>query len=155
MVRQVRLTGLRMESELTTNLFCHPDPDLSGEGSGTRFRVLPEKVYEGRVREVGEVAKPRSRRSQRRFFNVVVDLEETDPERMLPGMSVQIVVEEAFTGVLRLPRSSLDFSEPEPRARLADGSFVAVVLGPCDASYCSVESGIAEGTRLGLATEGP
>ncbi len=126
----------------------------AGQRVRARLDAFPEKVYEGRVREVGEVAKQRSRRSQRRFFNVLVDLEETDPERMLPGMSVQVVVEEELTDVLRIPRSSLDFSGVEPRARLADGGFAAIVLGLCDATWCAVEEGVAEGTRLGQAREG-
>lgn len=124
----------------------------AGQRVRARLDAFPDKVYEGRIREVGEVAEG-SRRSQRRFFTVLIDLDETDPERMLPGMSVQVVVEETATGVLRIPRRSLDFSEAEPRARLADGGFAEVVLGPCDVDYCVVEDGVAEGTRLAAARE--
>lgn len=125
----------------------------AGQRLTARLDAFPDQAYEGRVREVGEVAEAGSRRSQRRFFNVLVDLDETDPERMLPGMSVQVVVEETLTDVLRVPRPSLDFSEAKPRVRLAGGGFAEVVLGPCDVHWCAVEDGIAEGTRLVRARE--
>jgi HlyD family secretion protein len=130
----------------------------AGQTIRARLDAFPDKVYEGRVREVGEVATQHSRRSQRRYFKVLIDLGETDPERMLPGMSVQIVAEQNLTDALLVPRVSLDFSTPQPRAKLPDGSFQDVALGLCNTTHCALleapgEAGLTEGTRLGRAWE--
>jgi hypothetical protein len=49
---------------------------------------------------------------------------------------------------LLVPRAALDFSSDPPRALLADGTTIEVRLGPCEATVCVVEEGLAEGTRL-------
>jgi hypothetical protein len=49
------------------------------------------------------------------------------------------------------PRRALDLAGPTPRARLADGGWRDVELGPCDAHRCVVVAGLAAGTRLAPA----
>ena len=123
----------------------------AGQVVQARLDAFPEKVYRGVIREVAEAADQRSGRSQRRYFNVVVELDETDPEQMLPGMSVQILVEEEMADVLLVPRSAVDWPETvggETRVRLANGQLATVTLSECDAFACIVAEGVVEGTRL-------
>ncbi len=117
--------------------------------------AFPELTFEGRVRDVETIADQPSSRSLRRFFRVRVDLDRLDLERMRPGMSVKVLIEQSLEDVLLVPRRSLDFSQPIPRARLADGTWAAVALGACDAAACVAESGVADGAALGRVTGKP
>lgn len=111
--------------------------------------MYPGLEFPGKVAELTPVAQEPNRRSLRRAFRVVVDLDRTDPARMRPGMSVKVEVTTAREdGVLLAPRAALDLASSPPRASLADGSEVEVRLGACSAGDCVVESGLTDGTRL-------
>ena len=132
--------------------------------------AFPDLEFAGRVREIDQIADQADAESLRRFFRVKIDLERVDLERMRPGMSVKVVAEQQHRGVLLVPRRCLawgpatagDGEAPAggegpasgARARLADGSWAPVVLGPCDASACIVSEGLEESTRLARAREG-
>lgn len=111
--------------------------------------AFPDREFSGTVRDVGAVAQEAKRRSVRRSFPVRITLEEADPDRMRPGMSVRVEVEtERLVGALLAPRAGLDLSSDPPRARLAEGREAEVALGPCSALECVVESGLSEGDLL-------
>ncbi len=89
------------------------------------------------VKDITPVARPTTGTSQRRAFALKLALAHTDPSRMRPGMSVEVVITRPGPkGVLLVPRD----------AALAP----SVKLGPCDAQRCVVESGLAEGDRVVL-----
>jgi hypothetical protein len=52
---------------------------------------------------------------------------------------------------LLIPRAALDLSGTTPRARLAGGNAVDVILGACNAQECVVKGGLSEGETLGHA----
>ncbi len=121
----------------------------TGMGAVCTLDTYPDLRFHGRVVEINSVAQADERRSLRRTFRATIVLDETDPERMRPGMSVKVEVETARRdAVLLAPRSALDLSADPPRARLEDGRAVEVRLGMCNASDCIVESGLAEGAKL-------
>ncbi len=112
--------------------------------------MYPGVVFPGRIVELTPVAQEPSRRSLRRAFRVLLDLDRTDPARMRPGMSVRVEVETArIPDALLAPRAGLDLGVSPPRARLEGGGDVEVRLGPCGAAECVVEEGLEEGDRLG------
>ncbi len=113
--------------------------------------AFPDLAFGGRVRGVDTIADQPSSRSLRRFFRVRIDLDRLDLERMRPGMSVKVLIEQTREGVLLVPRSSLDASRPAPRVLLADGTWAQVELGACDATACIAESGLEDGIALGRA----
>ena len=115
--------------------------------------AFPEIEFTGRVRQVDQIADQASWRSLRRFFRTEIDLDRVDPERMRPGMSVKLVIEKQYEGVLLVPRNCLGWSEDGPRARLADGEWAPVTLGPCDRAVCLLESGLEESTALARVEE--
>jgi HlyD family secretion protein len=117
--------------------------------------AFPKREIAGVVKAVSPVAREADRNSARRFFSVVVDLEETDPEIMRPGLSVKIVVlANRLDDALLAPRSALDLTTEPPSAHLADGGTVPVELGPCNAQVCVVASGLGEGDTLAAAAGG-
>ena len=103
----------------------------------------PERSWAGTVTDVGAVAGKPSRDSLRRHFGVTITLDETDPDVMLPGMSVRAeIVTDRATDVLIAPRAALDLATDPPRARRASG-WTDVTLGLCDAHACEVIDGLA------------
>lgn len=113
--------------------------------------TYPDIPFRGRVTEIAPVAQEVERMSLRRGFEATIELEETDPERMRPGMSVRVEVEaDRRDGVLLAPRAALDLAPSAPRALLARGGEADVRLGPCNAQECVVEDGLAEGEALRL-----
>jgi len=106
------------------------------------------EVVGGRVREVAPMAREIDRRSQRRAFRVLVDLERVDPERMRPGMSVRVeVITARVEEALLLPLVSLDRSATPARVATPRGP-AEVELGPCDAHRCVALGGVSEGEPL-------
>ena len=111
--------------------------------------MYPDVVFPGKVVELTPVAQEPSRRSLRRAFRMLLDLDRTDPARMRPGMSVRVEVETArLQDALLAPRAGLDLGASPPRALLERGGAVEVRLGPCSATECVVEDGLEEGARL-------
>jgi len=111
--------------------------------------AYPDRTFTGRIAEITPVAQEEVGRSLRRAYNVRIELDQNDPARMRPGMSVKVEVQPASrSDVLIAPREGLDFAGASPRARLDAGGEVEVKLGPCNRDSCIVVSGLAEGARL-------
>jgi multidrug resistance efflux pump len=109
----------------------------------------PETRYFGTIESISEVAQEPDYITQRRFFDVIVTLRESDAERMRPGMSVQVEVPlEGIDNGLLVPRSAIDFGTQPPRVRLAGGRWSEVTLGPCSSTHCSVKGDLADGNRV-------
>src|SRR5690606_4885691 len=82
-----------------------------------RLDAYPDAPFEGTVEEITAVAHEVAQQSLRRAFHVRVALERTDPERMRPGMSVQVEVPgPRVSGALLAPRAGLDLSGEVPVA---------------------------------------
>jgi len=107
--------------------------------------AFPQEIVAGRVRSVAAMAREIDRRSQRRSFRVVIDLERLDRARMRPGMSVRAeVVTEQVGNALVVPRAAVDLIASPPRVATRDRE-VEVELGPCDARRCVVAAGLSAG----------
>ncbi|PRQ06076.1 efflux RND transporter periplasmic adaptor subunit [Enhygromyxa salina] len=114
--------------------------------------AYPERELSGLVRSVSPVAREPERGSVRRFFAVVIELDETDQSIMRPGLSVRAEVESLRRAdVLLIPRAALTSGSEGTMAQLEDGSQVVVEIGACDARRCELRSGLDEGARLGIA----
>ena len=113
--------------------------------------AYPERQIGGFVRSITPVAQWLNMRSEQRFFRIMVDLEETDPEIMRPGMSVKVeVVTAVRDDELLVPRRALEFSDDEVFAVLESGDRQRIELGSCGAHECAVRSGLAEGALVRL-----
>lgn len=141
------LTEMRVEAYLS-------DVDdglvVPGQRVSCVLDAHPGTSYPGVVAVVAPIATtPARTRSLRRSFRVTVDLAESAPELMIPGMSVRLEIEvETLDDVLIAPRESIARVDDAWRVRLGDGRWAEVELGPCDARGCLVLSGLEEGERL-------
>ena len=116
--------------------------------------TYPDRVFEGKVEEVGSVAAEGGGRrwwatSVKPGFPVRVSLERTDP-LMRPGLSVRVeIVRGEWTDMLVVPRGAVRFGEDGPRVRRAGvAEPVPVSLAACTPVDCVVEEGLAEGDRV-------
>lgn len=115
--------------------------------------TYPDRVFEGRVEEVGEVSREAVGRGGfasafKPGFPVRVSLQASDP-LMRPGLSVRVeVVRAAWPKALSVPRGAVRFEKDGPRVRRHGGGLVKVALAGCTPLECVVESGLAEGDRV-------
>lgn len=122
-------------------------------GMPTRCTIdaYSDSAIRGSVQSISPIATEARRGGSRRAFTVIVSLEESDPKRLRPGMSVKVEVTTGIEkGVLLAPRTALAFDSRPVRALLAGGEEREIELGPCGAIECVVRSGLSEGDRLGV-----
>ncbi len=120
-----------------------------GMGVVCTLDAYPDRQIRGYVSTITPVAQWWNMRSEQRFFRLAVDLEESDPELMRPGMSVKVeVVTASRDDELLVPRAALEFGDNDVYAVLEGGERRLIELGPCNARDCVVVSGISEGARL-------
>ena len=114
----------------------------------------PALQFSGRISSISAVAQESRRASLRRHFEVLVDFNRLDTERMRPGLSARVVVRrDSKPSALLAPRAAIDFTGDAPRVRLATGRDVDVKLGPCNAQDCVVLGGLEDGQRLAAIVE--
>jgi multidrug resistance efflux pump len=117
--------------------------------------TYPDRVFEGRLEEVGSVARESGGRgwfasATKPGFPVRISLSRTDP-LMRPGLSVRVeVVRGAWDGALSVPRGAVRLEKDGPLVRRAGGETAKVRLTACTPVECVVESGLAEGDRVSL-----
>ena len=112
------------------------------------------RPFMGTVRAVSPVAHAADRKSQRRFFAVVVELDETDPAILRPGLSVKLEVHARLAqDVVIVPRAGVDRSEAIAMARGVDGRDIELKIDFCTAQSCVVSSGLDVGDKI-VAAEG-
>jgi multidrug resistance efflux pump len=110
--------------------------------------AYPEEAQACTVETVAPVAGNKNRESLRRAFAVKLSLERSDPQRMRPGMSVEVDLDAPpVTAALVVPRGAVVFGEPD-RVRLEGGGLRDVKLGACDAQRCAIERGVTEGESV-------
>jgi multidrug efflux pump subunit AcrA (membrane-fusion protein) len=118
--------------------------------------TYPDRVFEGRVEDVGSVSRESGGRggwfssAAKPGFPVRVSLAKSDP-LMRPGLSVRVeVVRATWPSALSVPRGAVRFEKEGPVVRRGGGDTTKVRLATCTPLECVVESGLAEGDRVSL-----
>ena len=117
--------------------------------------TYPDRVFEGRIEEIGSVARESGGRgwfasATKPGFPVRVSLARTDP-LMRPGLSVRVeVVRGTWEGRSPCPAAPCVSIREGPVVRRAGGGEAKVRLTACTPVECVVESGLAEGDRVSL-----
>ena len=113
--------------------------------------TYPDRVFAGRVVEVGSVAAEAGRSyfsSVKPGFPVRIALARSDP-LMRPGLSVRVeVVRRSWPRALSVPRGAVRFETEGPLVRRPGGGTTRVKLEACTPLECVVEAGLAEGDRV-------
>lgn len=125
------------------------EADAGGLAAGDPVRVHleahPGAVYEGEVRNVEAIAKPRHPASPVQYFTIAIALAETDPELMKPGQRVRAeILLERVPGAFTVPRQAV-FEQ--------DGASVVYVQRGGDFEPVEVTPGSAGRGRIVVAGE--
>ena len=135
------------------------EADAGGLRGTTRAQIIveahPDVIFEGRVRRLAALARRKNRFSPVQYFEVEIELERTDPERMKPGQRVRATLFiEDLDDVLTIPREAVFDGEDGAKIayRQSGGGFepVEIVLGPAALGRVVVETGLDEGDRVAL-----
>ena len=111
--------------------------------------AFADRPLMGTMRAVSPIAHEPERNSPRRFFDVVVELDETDAEVLRPGLSVKVeVLARSAEDVLLIPRAAVDRTGETPIVHLEDGAEIEIELDFCTAQQCAIAEGIDEGTVI-------
>jgi multidrug efflux pump subunit AcrA (membrane-fusion protein) len=136
------------------------EADAGGLEEGISAEVVleahPLERYQATVKSVAALAKRRNPRSPVQYFEVILELESTDPERMKPGQRLQASLFLAdLDDVLAVPRQAVIEEEDGDRLvyRRDGGEFrpVEVELGAAALGRVVVERGLDEGDVIALA----
>jgi hypothetical protein len=122
--------------ELGTPVLCTPD-------------IEPSLHLAGTVTEITAIAREQRIFSERRGFDVTIELTDSAGDVLLvPGMSVRVEAERRTPDRLLIPRAAVDFTTEPPSAVRGNRSHVDIAVGPCSAQECVLEDGLEEGALL-------
>jgi HlyD family secretion protein len=116
--------------------------------------AYPGRQFEGEIVEMAPVARAPSERSQRRMFQVMIELRQGDVDVLRPGLSAraEVVVDKKPSSLL-VPRVAVDLQGTQPKVTLASGGSAEIRLGGCSGEVCVVSSGLEEGARVRRVTQ--
>jgi len=136
------------------------EADAGGLEEGVTAEVVleahPLTRYQGTVKSVAALAQRRNRRSPVQYFEVILELERTEPDLMKPGQRVRAdLLLEDLDDVLSVPRQAVIEEDDGDKLvyRRSGGEFepVKVELGPSALGRVVIESGLEEGDVIALA----
>ncbi len=125
------------------------------EGQEVRIGVdaFPELHLTGRVKLIGTLAQSRASRRGSKFFNVTVEINESDP-RLRPGMTARATTETSrYASVLSVPIDAIFEIANEPHVYVRRGrAFEArpVRLGASNEDFIIIEDGLEAGDEVAL-----
>ncbi len=133
---------------------------LAQEGGQTAEIVIearPDVVYQGKVRLVDKLAKPRVPGVPIQYFAVVVAMDKTDPTVMKPGQRVRakLLLDDAKSAdALIVPRQAIINKEGKnfvyKRGSTGEFEQVAVELGSATSGRVAITKGLSEGDQIAL-----
>lgn len=126
----------------------------AGQRASFRLDAHPDIVFRGRVLSIERAVKQRSDSDPTKVFRLQIELDQTDPERMRPGMRFQGSIEiERIPEALQVPTAAVFATERGPvvyRAALVGQKTVHPRLGRRSGAAVEVLEGLREGERVAL-----
>lgn len=128
-----------------------------GQRVGLRLEAHPDREYAGRVERVGTLVQTESPESRVRVVQLEIELSETDPLLMRPGMRFRGRIETGRTpGVLQVPLAAIQASAAGPMVVKMVGSTATptpVELGRRSRDTVEVVRGLSPGDQVMLRAE--
>jgi hypothetical protein len=114
----------------------------------------PRAQFNGKVKSVDKMARPRIPRQPVQYFGVSVELERTDPKLMKPGARVRAILEvENQANAFAIPRQALFDKEGKRLVYVKRGDRfvpVEVTIGSSSAGRVVVTKGLSRGDEIAL-----
>ena len=124
----------------------------AGQSAEVRLDSNPDKVYKGVVVSLGRVFRVKSDSQPAIVFDALIDLTESDPNLMRPGMAAGVdITVSSKAGVLQVPEAALVYRENRI-AVWKKGTFskdlTPVTVGARSAGMVEVLSGLKENDKV-------
>jgi HlyD family secretion protein len=129
-----------------------------GQSAEIRLDAYPELVFSGRVEQISAIAIPGSSSSSKRirYFSVIVSIRGKNT-KLLPDLTASVdITAQSSDNVLVLPRNAVIREKGEAAVEvLSNGNFERrpVKLGPMSALEVVIDSGLEEGTMVGITND--
>lgn len=117
------------------------------------IEARPGRVFDGKIRLVEKLAKPRQQGSPVQYFGVVIALDQTDREVMKPGQRVQATLILDQEDALVVPRQAIidkDGKNIVYRRSASGFEPIDVELGPATTGLVVITKGLAAGDVIAL-----
>ena len=124
----------------------------SGMQAECTLDAYPQRRFRGSLHTVSPMARSEGRDVTRRFFDVIVTLDEAPPALLRPGMSVRVeVIRRRVSDATLVPRAAL-VGGPRPdgkaQVRRLSGELQTIEVDFCSELTCAVRAGLSQGSRL-------
>lgn len=112
--------------------------------------IEPGLQLAGKITEITPIAREQRVFSERRGFDVTIELDGGSGEVLLvPGMSVRVEISRPSSETfLLIPRAAVDLGSEPPRALRRDGDWTEIEIAGCSTHDCILVDGLEEGDRL-------
>jgi hypothetical protein len=117
-----------------------------------RLEAYPDVEYTGMIRDIGRLVERQAPDNPRRIVRTLVDIDQSEPARMRPGMRFRGTAEtEHIKNALLIPVSAIFLTEQGPvayrRSRLGSKP-VRLTLGKSNSEAAEVLAGLNEGDEV-------
>lgn len=118
-----------------------------GQPAEVRLDSNPDRVYKGEVMSLGRVFRVKSDSQPAIVFDAVIDLSESDPELMRPGMAAGVnITISSRDNVLQVPEAAIVYREKGAavwKKSLLSNELTPVALGARSSGMVEIVSGLA------------
>jgi len=123
-----------------------------GQRADVRLDANPDRVYKGAVVSLGRIFRVKSDSQPAIVFDAVIDLSESDPQLMRPGMAAGVdITISSKENALQVAEAALVYREGgvsvRKKARLTE-DLVPVTIGARSAGVVEVLTGLSEGDEV-------
>lgn len=129
-----------------------------GQKAEVRLDANPDRVFTGTVSSLGRIFRVKSEDQPVTVFDVVVDLAESDPALMRPGMAATIDIDiSSLEDVLQVPEAAVVYREEGTfvrRRRLLKNTLAPVVVGARSKGMVQVLRGLGKNDEVLVRADG-
>ncbi len=129
-----------------------------GQAAEVRLDSNPDRVYKGQVTSLGRVFRVKSDSQPAIVFDAVIDLSESDPGLMRPGMAAGVNITISSKGsVLQVPEAAVVYREKGAavwKKGLLSSELTPVTLGARSSGMVEILTGLAQNDSVVIRSAG-
>ena len=139
-----------------------PEPEAGkvtvGQPVEIRLDSNPDRVFKGKVKELGRIFRTKSNDQPSIVFDAVISIDEPDPELMLPGMAAGVdIIVSSKENVLQVPEAAIIYLEDGLfvwKKSFLGKKMVPVTTGTRSGGMVEILEGVKENGRVVILTAG-